>query len=721
MKITPHIAIPNSGQKPAERSLSSAEHSKPLDQVSLSEPSEPKGWLGKTYERWSFDARATVGYLKRRATSEFRNVQDSWQSVELEPLSAKFKRANDAADENPRQYDGYDSSRDIVALYSQEGPQDQPYRFALELANLRPKAESVALDSELNLSFGKSELKLSIQDNQQIQVHGQALSPKKVKVGHSTRYNQIVVELDKEVLREAGWRDGTEMTIGAITKKPGEVETVDSVVASSVDNPVGQMFRWEGKTIYQILTDRYSNGDLSNDQAAVPGDPNRFHGGDWRGVIGQLDQLEELGVDCIWLSCPYENGRNFFGQDGYHGYWPQNFEKADPQFGDVKVLRELTDKAHAKGMKVMLDVVVNHTGYDHPFAKDPQKADWFHNEGGRSAFSQYLLEHGSLAGLPDLDQENPEVSKYLIDVHKQWLEDSNVDAYRVDAVRHVPDSFLREFNDAMRQKKEGFSTLAEVFWNDSHYISGYQNQAQDSLFDFPLMLAVRDVFGGDENLGFRGRIEQFKETRKHNDGLAWTELFQKGQSPMHKLSDVLKSDHSYDNPRRLSTILDNHDTGRFLSQCGGDKEKLKLASAFLFGARGTPSLYYGTETGMDGHMPHSRKDMDFEGDPELREYFKTLIVCRKSSPALQLGTQEELLVTDKTYAFTRVLPENEVLCLFNNDDQEQTLQVPTGKTQLKSGDRLADLLSEDGFQVVDDFVTVKLPPKSFRYLDWQKG
>ena len=199
------------------------------------------------------------------------------------------------------------------------------------------------------------------------------------------------------------------------------------------------------------------------------------------------------------------------------------------------------------------------------------------------------------------------------------------------------------------------------------------------------------------------------------------DLTKQGGSSMKKLSDVFSHDHAYENPRVLSTILDNHDTNRFLTHAGGDPTKLKLAGAFLFAVRGTPSLSYGTEVGLEGQMGENRKDMEFGAHPELHDHFQNLIQTRKSSEVLQLGTQTELLAEDEAYCFARVLPEREVICAFNNADEEQTLKIPLGKSQVTDGETVRSLLDEGAFVAKDGFLEVKLPPKGFAYLDWSSN
>jgi alpha-amylase len=675
------------------------------------------GVVGNNLPQLSYDLKIRREYRKIKSESNRKNESYS-EASELKPLEKQYRLANDPAGDIQRAFDGYDSSRNITGLLAKSGAENEPYRVAVEVAHLRPKAEEEHLSTQLSFKSGDQTLNLQIQNDETVLVGGKAVDSELVKVNHSVRFNQIIVELDKSLLRDIGWKDKAALELDAKTLNGSEV--FDEVRADSNQKADGNLFRWEGKTIYQIVTDRFHNGDKTNDQNTFPDDPNRFHGGDWQGVINKLDYLEELGADVLWLSCPYENDRDFMGSDGYHGYWPHNFEKAEPGFGSKDKLKELVEKAHDKGMKVMLDVVVNHTGYNHPAARDPEFRDWFHREGSRNPFSQYQLERGSLGGLPDLAVEKEQVARHIIDVHKSWVEETDVDGFRVDAIRHVPSDFLREFDTTMREGRENFLSVGEVFWNDHHYLARYQKETQDTLFDFPLMQALKDVFGGNPDQSVKDRLKQFNNTREHNMGQAIMDLTKQGGSSMKKLSDVFSYDHAYENPRMLSTILDNHDTNRFLTHAGGDTSKLKLAAGFIFGIRGTPSVYYGTEAGLEGTMGSNRKDMIFDGNPELHDHFQSLIHLRKGSEALQLGTQTELLAEDEAYAFTRVLPGEEVVCAFNNADAEQTLRIPLKESQIGNDERLRSLTDDAEFTTRDGFLEVTLPAKGFAYLDWAK-
>jgi alpha-amylase len=689
-------------------------------------------YIGRKWDELQYDhaARKEQKRTRRQQRDAERSREGQPPPPPMTPLGKADLRAVRAVGMGQRLYDGFDASRDIAGLYTREGSAHEPFRVDVEVANLRPAAEQVALDTKLEFRWGnQGQLTLDIDNNTEVHLEGQPAVG--VPVRHNEFFNRVQVGVAKELLRARGWHDGEPLHVRAVTRPEDEIREVAEISARTDERGVSSgIFRWEGKTVYYAVTDRFHNGDPSNDGVVDPKDPEKFHGGDWQGVIDKLDYLQGLSVDCIWLSPPYLNERNYDGianrnappKDGFHGYWPMDFEKVDPNWGDMAKLRELTEKAHERGMKVMLDVVVNHTAYGHSWPQDPAKKDWFNWEGNISGLGQWQQERGNLCYLPDLNQDNPEVSRHLIDAHKMWL-DQGVDAFRVDAVRHVPETFLRDFDREMRATKPGYFAVGEVFQQDPNYVAGYQNRTMDSMFDFPLAYAIRNVFAGDPSRTLKERLALFRKMLFAQPQEAIRGLLKSHKSEsMQALSNVLSQDSLYDNPGRLGTLVDNHDMIRFMSDAGGRLDKLELALAFLYAVRGTPHVYYGTEVGMAGVGNANRNDMEWGKNPEFTDTVRALAQARAGSEALQQGKQVELNVADETYAFSRMLPDEEVVCVFNNGDTAQIVPLKLHEeSQVPAGAAFADMfggetLSRNG----DGELVVSVPPGGYRYLQWKR-
>ena len=679
------------------------------------------GWNGYHWPSPLTDARAVGRQINNKIGSRWNALLHTVDQYRLErhptPLGREHMLAARSPGQQERLYDGYDSSRSLAALYANEGQPDEPYQLQAEVAFLRKGAEHGNLFTRFLVGWGPGhtqQLEVRIDDNRDAiacDAAGKKLgSPGLVE--HSSIFNRVNLELDKAVLRQLGWKDGEPLRVEAQTFKDGSDKVHSSLTSEGGHD---QVFRWEGKLIYYAVTDRFNKGG----GGAIAGDPERFQGGNWQGMIDKLDYLKELNVDCLWISCPYENKRDFFGKDGFHGYWPTNFREAEPNFGDKEKLRELCAKAKEKGIKIMLDVVVNHTGYDHPWVNDPSKRDYFHKNGNIHGPGQWQAENCALAGLPDLDQENKAVADELVDAHKEWM-GLGVAAARMDAVRHVPEEYLRRFDQEMRSINPDFFAVGEAFWQDPNFVAGYQNRTMDSMFDFPLAYSIRYVFSGDEDRSLKERMADFQKVREHSNQEAARLLRHSGQESMTKLSSAFEGDMYYDNPNKLGTFLDNHDMIRFMSDCKGDLGKLESATAFLMAIRGTPCVYYGTEVGMTGVGPENRNAMEWGKNPQWTRRFSELTAARRSSEALQYGHQEELLATKYTYALSRMRADEEVVCVFNNhqsESRELSFKLHE-QSQIPDGTVLKDMVGSQQATVVGGEVTVTLPPKGYAYLRW---
>ncbi|MEB3330408.1 MAG: alpha-amylase family glycosyl hydrolase [Candidatus Sericytochromatia bacterium] len=480
---------------------------------------------------------------------------------------------------------------------------------------------------------------------------------------------------------------------GAVAWAPG------ARVATGVDatRKAGkQLSAWRDEVIYFVVTDRFHNGDRRNDRAVRPRDPHAYHGGDLAGISEKLPYIKGLGATAIWITPVQDNRDEAFVDKywGFHGYWIKDFDRVDEHLGDEKTLRQLVQRAHAMGLKVMLDIVVNHAGYGAPLALDPAKKDWFHHNGNIANWDdQHQLENHDIHGLPDFNTENPAVLDFMSGTWTRWAERSGVDGYRVDTVKHVPMAFWRQFNARLAQRTSSrFLMLGEVLNGDPGYVGAYTREGRfDTVFDFPMYFTITDVFA-------------------------------RGQS-MRKLGERLRQDAAYRDPTLLSTFIDNHDVPRFLSVANHDERRLRLALAFLMTARGIPSVYYGTEVGLDGAgEPDNRKDMTFGANPKLTRYFKELASLRRNLAPLRRGRMLEMWQDDAVYAFSRLGGEpggskDEVIVAMNNAERPVEVTIPLrAESALTAGSRLRDQLGGSEVEVVNRHLTLSLAPKQAQIL-----
>lgn len=467
--------------------------------------------------------------------------------------------------------------------------------------------------------------------------------------------------------------------------------TAGGATAAAVGDTSGQENKPginESDLIYFVLTDRFYDGDTTNDEGADKNDPSGYHGGDFQGIIDKLDYIRDLGFTTIWISPVVKNQLR-----GYHGYWAVDFYKTNEHFGDMAKLKELVDTAHSKGIKVMFDLVVNHTGVMHPWVSDPKYAGWFHKKENILDYNnQQEVEQGWLSGLPDLNQENPEVEKYLIDMAKWWIKETGIDGYRLDTVKHVSKDFWKDFSRAIKKDYPDFYLMGEVWSGDVGYVAGYQNAGLDGLVDFPMYYRISDTF------------KDFK--------------------PATGLADAINSSGAYKDRGLMATFIDNHDVPRYVDQLYKYRdEKLKQALAFEMTYTGIPLMYYGTEIGMEGGAdPSNRQDMDWAAKSAITDFVKRLTAIRKGSKALTEGDIKVLSADKYFVSYSRTYGDETVIICFNTGLKEAEVGVglPTEFSGKAGGFR--DLIASDRkFPIAGDKLSVKMAPLETDILVYDSG
>ncbi|MCL2188909.1 MAG: glycoside hydrolase family 13 protein [Defluviitaleaceae bacterium] len=380
---------------------------------------------------------------------------------------------------------------------------------------------------------------------------------------------------------------------------------------------------WAAQTCwYQIFPERFANGDprLSPKEVecwetGIPKGKN-FFGGDLRGIINNLPYIKGLGVTGLYLTPIFHSPSN-------HKYDIQDYFAVDPHFGDTKTLKELVKKAHANGMKVMLDAVYNHIGGKHPFWLDVLKKqekskykDYFHihqfpiqpQYENRDHIPYDTFAH--VTSMPKWNTENPAARQHLIDATLYWIKECDIDGWRLDVSDEVSFDFWRAVRKAVDGVKPDFYLVGEVWHDPSKWLNGGYF---DAVMNYPLGYLLRDLF-------FTGKITPCEFTQK---------LFAK----LTRLSDL----HN----QIQFNLMDSHDTVRALTQASGNKQALKNAFTFMYLMKGAPCIYYGTEIGMEGDGdPGSRAPMvwdEAKQDPDLKQFFTDLLALRKKHNALIQG------------------------------------------------------------------------------------
>ena len=383
---------------------------------------------------------------------------------------------------------------------------------------------------------------------------------------------------------------------------------------------------WVAETVwYQIFPERFANGNpeispegaLTWDSSIKP-KTSDFFGGDLQGIIDHLDYLQDLGITGLYL-CP------IFESPSNHKYNTTDYFEIDRHFGDKETFRQLVEQAHQRGMKVMLDAVFNHIGDQSPQWQDILKhgedsvyKDWFHIQDfpvtkDKLANPRKLPYHtfAFASYMPKLNTANPQVKDYLLKVSTYWIEEFDIDAWRLDVANEVDHQFWRDFRKAVLAKKPNLYILGEVWHTSQPWLNGDEFHA---VMNYPLSDSIKDYF-----------LRGVKKTSQFIDEINSQSMYYRQQ-----ISEV------------MFNLLDSHDTERILATAKGDVQLVKSALTCLFLQRGTPCFYYGTELELDGGPdPDCRRVMPWErvsDSNEMLDFMKKLIQLRKDvSDIIQHG------------------------------------------------------------------------------------
>ena len=351
-----------------------------------------------------------------------------------------------------------------------------------------------------------------------------------------------------------------------------------------------------------------------------------------------------MGFSTIWLSPIFDSRQEPFGEWGaYHGYWVDSMESVEPRFGSESTLKDLSDEIHTRNMRLVVDVVYNHTSFDSPLTTE--HPDWYHPARPiENWHDPFEAQTHQVHGLPDLDQSNPEVQDYLLDSTTRWIQSAHIDGLRIDAVRHIDPKFFPLLQSTLTETFGTVSTIGEIFdGNRRSVVDAWRQSGFQSVFDFPLYYAMIDSGCRNQHAG--------------------------------RIAANLAYDQWTDIPGEWVTFLDNHDLPRLASVCGSDRVPLMLA--LQMSSRGRPMMTYGTESGLEGsEEPANRADMNFDDTPHVNTV-REMLELRRSLPALTNGDTHIVALNSDGYAALRTVKNgHSALVVVNLGTEPIELHLP---------------------------------------------
>ena len=498
--------------------------------------------------------------------------------------------------------------------------------------------------------------------------------------------------------------------------------------------------------LYLLMPDRFASGRADNDQIAGMNtyvndrsQPSLRHGGDMEGIRQHLDYFNELGVTALWFTPVLENNSpDNNGFSTYHGYATTDYYKVDPRFGSNEEYRQLVDEAHQKGLKVVMDMIFNHCGFEHPWVKDMPSKDWFNlsdwlkQSGGTSdsrgtdflqtsykltpivdpyasqVDKRETVEGWFVSTMPDLNQRNPHLMRYLIQNSKWWIETIGIDGIRMDTYPYAFAEPMAQWMKELDEEYPNFNTVGETWVTVPAYTATWQKDSKLSEHNSYLKTVMDFSF------------QEALDSAKHEETDAWWR-------GMNRLYNSFVYDYLYPNPSSVMAFLDNHDTDRFLGE-GRDSLTLKQGLALLLTVKRIPQLYYGTEILMNGTKQvtdgNVRKDFPggFPGDTRnaftkegrtraensMFNWLSRLLHWRQNNPVITSGKMTQFIPYNGVYVVARKFGARGVMTILNGTSQSVDFEVNRYSEVIGNTRRGKDVPTGHYYDLTKDF---KLKPR----------
>lgn len=497
--------------------------------------------------------------------------------------------------------------------------------------------------------------------------------------------------------------------------------------------------------LYMVMPDRFSDGDTTNNVIASMKNPakvdrtnlNVRHGGDLRGIINHIPYLDSLGITALWLNPVLENDQR---GGSYHGYATTDYYAVDRRFGSNEEYKELISKLHDRGIKTVMDMIFNHSGSDHPWRIAPPASDWFNFQDDyrqtnyrlstltdpyASKYDKALTTDGwFVRGMPDLNQLNPHLMKYLIQNSIWWIEEAEIDGIRMDTYPYADHRAMGRWIADVMAEYPDFNIVGECWFTDTGAEAAWQKGAKlppdgvdsnlPTVMDFGLMTKMRDM----------------APLRENTD--PWNGL--------NKIYDHLSLDFQYPDPMSVLRFLDNHDTERFILSVPDSLGQWKQAVTMLLTIPGIPQVYYGTELLMAGDRKKGdgnvRRDMPggFPGDTvsvftregrtplqnEATDFMRTLLQWRKSSQAVAKGDMLHFMPTNGLYLYRRAYGDDEVIVVLNGKDEPLDVDMERYTEIIAPGETFTDILTGEDIVLFPEGGERPFAPREVRVLQKNK-
>jgi len=505
--------------------------------------------------------------------------------------------------------------------------------------------------------------------------------------------------------------------------------------------------------LYMLMPDRFAQG--AHHQAQVKGmntykedrtQPSLRHGGDLEGIREHLDYFKELGVTALWFTPVLENNSpdNTNGFSTYHGYATTDYYRVDPRFGTNEDYRQLADAAHQKGLKIVMDMIFNHCGFEHPWVADMPSKDWFNtpewlkeSKGTSTPTKSYLQTSYKLTPvkdpyaskidlketvdgwfvptMPDLNQCNPHVMTYLIQNSIWWIETVGIDGIRMDTYPYADAKGMARWMKTLDEEYPNFNTVGETWVTEPAYTAAWQKDSKLSA-DNSYLKTVMDF-------SFFDKLSQ----AKNEETDAWW-------NGLNRIYNSFVYDYLYPNPSSVMAFIDNHDTDRYLGN-GQDSLSLKQALALLLTVNRIPQLYYGTEILMNGTKEvtdgNVRKDFPggFPGDThnaftkegrtkaeqQMFQWTSRLLHWRLGNEVITKGKQIQFIPYEGIYVIARQYQGRTALTILNGTNKPVIMQVKRYAEVIGDTQRAKEILTGRYYDLSKDF---ELRPRQSLILDY---